>query len=118
MVGQNILRFYGSKLDLKLDSSEEYDFIIDKSEWVDLQLDNSLLFDLTVDTTGWVDLVLDYSELYDFQLDNSVDLVDYTKPITYETKIYEIDGTVTYAILTQDNYVILAQNGEYIQFQH
>ena len=59
MVGQNILQFYGQKLDLKLDSSELYDF--------------------TLDNTGWVDLVLDYSELYDFQLDNSTDLIDYSQ---------------------------------------
>ena len=61
MVGQNILQFYGQKLDLKLDSSELYDFTLDK--------------------TGWIDLVLDYSELYDFQLDNSTDLIDYTQNI-------------------------------------
>ena len=51
MAGQNILRFYGSKLDLKVDFSETYDF--------------------TIDTSGWVDLVLDYSEEYDFQLDST-----------------------------------------------
>ena len=59
MVGQNILQYYGQKLDLKLDSSESYDFILDK--------------------TGTIDLVLDYSEFYDFQLDNSTDLIDYTQ---------------------------------------
>lgn len=63
MAGQNILNFYGSKLDLNLDFSENYDFI--------------------VDTTGWVDLVLDYSEEYDFQLDNTMDLLDNSIPNTY-----------------------------------
>lgn len=53
MSGQNILQFYGSKLDLKIDNSETYDFILDKHEFVDL--------------------TLDYSEEYDFQLDNTFD---------------------------------------------
>ena len=58
MVGQNILQYYSQKLDLKVDSSETYDFVLDE--------------------TGWIDLVLDYSEFYDFQLDNSTDIIDYT----------------------------------------
>jgi hypothetical protein len=53
MSKQNILKFYGSKLDLKLDNSETYDFTLDK--------------------TGWIDIVLDFSEEYDFQLDNTLD---------------------------------------------
>lgn len=63
MIGQNILQYYGQKLDLKLDSSELYDFVLDSSEFIDL--------------------VLDYSELYDFQLDNSTDLIDYTQETIY-----------------------------------
>ena len=53
------MQYYGQKLDLKLDTSELYDFVLDK--------------------TGTIDLVLDYSEFYDFQLDNSTDLIDYTQ---------------------------------------
>ena len=63
MAGQNILNFYGSKLDLRLDFSENYDFIID--------------------TSSWIDLVLDYSEEFDFQLDNTTDLIDYSSSNTY-----------------------------------
>ena len=68
MAGQNILQFYGSKLDLKVDFSETYDF--------------------TIDTSEWVDLVLDYSEEYDFQLDNTTDLVDYSNNVN----VYEINN--------------------------
>jgi hypothetical protein len=63
MAGQNILNFYGTKLDLKLDFSENYDFIID--------------------TSCWIDLVLDYSEEFDFQLDTTIDLIDNSLAITY-----------------------------------
>jgi len=64
MGGQNILKFYGSKLDLKLDNSENYDFIIDTSEWIDL--------------------VLDYSEEYDIQLDYTPDFDDNIIKVLYE----------------------------------
>ena len=94
MAGQNILRFYGSKLDLKVDFSETYDF--------------------TIDTSGWVDLVLDYSEEYDFQLDSSPIYEEYVIPILYEISEFGCD----YTILTQDEFSILTQNEECIQYQH
>ncbi len=114
MIGQNILRGNGQKIDLKLDLSEFFDFTIDKNEWVDLVLDNSNQFDFTIDTTGWVDIVLDCSELYDFQLDYSV---DYELPIIYESTIKPNVGC-DYTILTQDGFSILTQNEECIQYQH
>lgn len=114
MIGQNILRGNGQKIDLKLDLSETYDFILDKTEWIDLIVDNSENYDLTIDKTGWVDLVLDYSELYDYQLDFSV---DYTLPMIYDKKVSSEFGC-DYTILTQEEFSILTQNEECIQYQH
>ena len=96
MTRQNILKYYGSKLDLKLDTSEIYDFIIDK--------------------TGWIDIVLDFSEEYDFQLDTSRDI---GLPIFYNPTINSnVDYGCDYTILTQDEFSILTQNEECIQYQH
>lgn len=96
MTRQNILKYYGSKLDLKIDNSETYDFILDK--------------------TGWIDLVLDFSEEYDFQLDNSREPL---LPITYESTVdSNIEYGCDYTILTQDGFSILTQNEECIQYQH
>ena len=53
MSGQNILNYYGSKLDVKVDKSKYYDYEREKTEKYDL--------------------VLDYSEIYDFQLDPIMD---------------------------------------------
>jgi hypothetical protein len=94
MGGQNILKFYGSKLNLKLDFSETYDFIIDTSEWVDL--------------------VLDYSEEYDIQLDYTPDFDDNIIKVLYEITEFGCD----YTILTQDEFSILTQNEECIQYQY
>ncbi len=116
MIGQNILRGNGQKIDLKLDLSEFFDFTIDKNEWVDLVLDDSHQIDFTIDKTGWVDIVLDYSELYDFQLDNSHEPL---LPIIYESTINSnIEYGCDYTILTQDGFSILTQNEECIQYQH
>ena len=57
MTGQNILNYYGQKLDLEIDFSEIYDF--------------------TLDSSVSVDLVLDFSETYDVQIDYSYDKNDY-----------------------------------------
>ena len=114
MIGQNILKNNKFSVDLKLDISEVYDFKIDTTEWVYMILDNSENFDLIVDKTGWVDLVLDYSELYDYQLDFTV---DYELPIVYDKKVSSEFGC-DYTILTQDQFSILTQNGECIQYQH
>jgi hypothetical protein len=116
MVGQNILKNYGSKLDLKIDNSETFDFIIDKTEWTDLTIDNSEYIDFQLVKDDWVDIVLDYSEFYDFQLDYSKDI---PKPIVYEISVSsKIEYGCDYTILTQDEFSILTQNEECIQYQH
>jgi hypothetical protein len=96
MTRQNILKYYGSKLDLKIDNSETYDFTLDK--------------------TGWIDIVLDFSEEYDFQLDNSREP---SLPIIYESTVgSSVEYGCDYTILTQDEFSILTQNEECIQYQH
>jgi len=114
MAGQNILKNYRRKIDLKLDSSETVDFIVDTTGWVDFVLDYSETVDFIVDTTGWIDFVLDYSEEFDIQLDNTPDIDDYVIEVLYEIKEFGCD----YTILTQDEFSILTQNGECIQYQH
>lgn len=114
---QNILNFYGSKLDMKLDFSEHFDFVLDKSHHLDLKLDNSEFYDFHMDDTITTDLKLDYSEFYDFQLDNSNDLMYYKLPIIYTTKL--IDGKMeTFYILTEDVLIISSENGDLIEYEH
>lgn len=96
MSRQNILKFYGSKLDLKLDTSETYDFIIDSTEWVDL--------------------VLDYSEEYDFQLDNTNDFGITSIESSVVNSNLEYDCQMT--IMNQLGFTLNTQNGECIQYQH
>ena len=59
MNSQNILKFWGSRLDLQLDSSEYYDYEISKTELdyddLVLDLDNTIVYTgLTINTTGVV----------------------------------------------------------------
>ncbi len=116
MTRQNILKYYGSKFDLKLDISEIYDFVVDNNQWVDLVLDFSDLNDFVVDKTEWVDLVLDFSEEYDFQLDNSREPL---LPIIYESTVNSnVEYGCDWTILTQDGFSILTQNEECIQYEH
>lgn len=114
MIGQNILKFYGSKLDIKLDNSETYDFIIDKTGNVDLILDYSETCDFIIDKTGNVDLILDCSEEYDFQLDYSLDSETYElqSPIVIITE-FGCNNT----IITQNEFTLLTQNEECLQYQ-
>jgi hypothetical protein len=117
---QNILRSYSHKLNISLDSSEYFDFILDTSESIDLALDMSEFYDFKLDTyydeMDYVDLVLDYSEYYDFELINGFeeqiyDMFEYEPLISFNNK-------ENYEILTIDGFVILTQLGESIQYQY
>lgn len=117
---QNILRFYGSKLDISLDSSEFYDFKLDTTEFVDLTLDISEFYDFKLDTlvdrSDLVDLKLDFSEFYDFELVNAYDYQ--TNYIDENTIIINVKIDNNYYILSKDGFVLMTQNGEKIQFQY
>lgn len=73
MSNQNILNFYGSKLDISIDNSSFFDLKIEETEKYDLIIDNSETYDFYLDKTDWVDIVIDYSEIFDFQLYNIED---------------------------------------------
>jgi hypothetical protein len=116
---QNILRFYGSKLDISLDSSEFYDFKLDTNKLVDLTLDVSELYDFKLDTLvdrmDIVDLKLDYSEYYDFEL---VNVYDYqTNYVNGDEMIISVKVEDNYYILSKDGFVLMTENNEKIQFQ-
>ena len=115
---QNILRSYSYKLDISLDSSEFFDFILDTSESVDLALDMSEFYDFKLDTyydeMDHVDLVLDYSEYYDFELINGFD--DWIEDII-PIPLISITDKDNYEILTIDGFVLLTQSNESIQYQ-
>jgi hypothetical protein len=109
MNSQNILKFYGSKLDIILDYSEFYDYIIDNKENVDLIVDNSELYDfelITIKDTPKIDIVLDYSELYDFELTNELD---------YQNAY--IDENVSIINLKPDNYFIMTVDYKVLKTQ-
>ena len=116
---QNILRFYGSKLDISLDSSEFYDFKLDATEFVDLRLDVSEQYDFILDTLvdrmDIVDLKLDYSEYYDFELVNAYDYQ--TNYINGDEMIINVKIDDNHYVLSRDGFVLVTQNNEKIQFQ-
>ena len=117
MNSQNILNYYGSKLDMKLDFSEHFDFVLDNSQNLDLKIDDSEFYDFHLDNTITNDLRLDYSEFYDFQLDTSGEPLFYNLPIIYTTEL--INGNKeTYYILTENFLIISSENGDLIEYEH
>jgi acyl carrier protein len=92
MNSQNILMYFGSKLDLKIDESELYDY--------------------KLDTSDFVDLMLDVSENFDFQLDNSN-----VGPIIFINPTINWLTDFNYAIVTENDYGLATQNSEYIIYQ-
>lgn len=117
---QNILRYYGNKLDISIDTSELYDFVLDTSESIDLALDMSEFFDfkldLLYDEIDYVDLVLDYSEYYDFEMVSEFEPIYEDNLLT--TPIIHITNNQDYQVLTIDGFGLLTQSGMYIQYQH
>jgi hypothetical protein len=126
---QNISKYYGSKLDVILDNSEFFDFVLVNTEEeyfgksIDVVLDKSELYDFELViisdelNQNFIDLVLDYSEFFDYEL--SVIMDDFDEDLVVEsTRINCIDNVVEivtnglqtedlFYILTEDNNVIL-----------
>ena len=105
---QDILIRNGTKLDINIDGSENYDYalvddilgkvdaILDYSEYYDYELVDIIL--------GKVDVVLDYSEYYDYALgDNSLDYIYYETFVTIGKYILTEDRFI---ISTEDNYLL------------
>ena len=101
MAGQNILRFYAPKRDLKLDISQTFDYKKGESVVFDIKLDDSETFDFILDTSS----------------DYNLDLIDYTTPIIYsDTVINQIP--YNHVIMSQNNNFLFDQNNDSIQFQY
>lgn len=90
MAHQNILRFYGKKLDIKVDYSSIFDREQEKTESFDLRIDNS--------------------ETYDFELDYIPDyeLVLPNIPVLHKLTIGIDFKTDDYYILTEDGDIIMS----------
>ena len=97
MAQQNILRFYGKKLDIRVD--------------------NSSIFDREQEKTESYDLKIDYSEVYDYELDYIPDyeIVRPDIPITHKM-IFGINLTTDDYYLQDINGIVLTTEG-YNQLQ-
>ena len=114
---QNILRYYGRKLEINTDFSQLIDYTLDNSNFIDLKLDNSEFIDYRLENSGYVDLKLDYSGYVDFELDFIDDR--FMVPITVYNPIIDVEVSyINYAIQSQDGVALLSQSGELIQFQY
>lgn len=91
MSNQNILNYYGSKLDIKVDKSS--------------------IFDREQETRHKIDLVLDYSETYDFQLDPNPDF-ELINP-EFKSK-YKLILSLN---LSTDDYYLTDNNGNILSTQ-
>lgn len=98
---QNILKFYGSKLDVKLDMSEYYDFKLETDNYVDILIDNSEFYDFKLEIEHVPDIILDYSEYYDFELGNTL-------------SDYDLEAILIYAqnaLLFEDASIVITEDG-------
>lgn len=112
MSSQNILNYYGSKLDIKVSNSKGFYQVEDKINEIDLRIDVSEQYEVYLDKSDYLDLIVDYSEIYDVQLDVSDNVL---LPIIPKS----VDFPKTnYTIQTIDGYVLTTQYGEFIQYQY
>ena len=97
MAQQNILRFYGKKLDIRVD--------------------NSSIFDREQEKTEKYDLVIDYSTVYDYELDYIPDyeIIRPDIPVTHKM-IFGYNFSTDDYYLTDANGVVLTTEG-YNQLQ-
>jgi hypothetical protein len=118
---QNILKFFGTKLDIKLDSSEFYDYELSKID-MDYNVD---VLDLTQSIT-YNSLKIDGS-LEDFSCQrNTITLIEYdnrvnnssypysgfTTTLTFETFVNHLESFHKYMILNNDVYLWIGENDE------
>jgi hypothetical protein len=98
MAQQNILRFYGKKLDIKVDTSS--------------------IFDREQDNTESYDLKIDYSEVYDYELDYIPDYELFRPDIPVTHKIvFAINlETDDYYFLSEDGTILTSEGLNQIQF--
>jgi hypothetical protein len=99
MAHQNILRFYGKKLDIKVDYSSIFDREQEKTESYDLRIDNSETYDFE----------LDYIPDYELVLPNIPVLHKLTFGIDFKTD--------DYYILAADGGIIMSAGFNKLQYQ-
>jgi hypothetical protein len=115
MSNQNILKFYRGFIDIKVDNSELYDFLLETTDNIKVTVDNSELYDVLMESTDNIRITVDYSEYFDVELDYSTDLRDYILPNINEIVI---TSYCDYTILTESDFLINTQNNECIQFEY
>lgn len=126
MNSQNILKFYGSKLDLRLDSSEFYDFEVGKTE-LDYNVD---VLDLTKPITysslkideslSNMDCVREKITLHEF--DNTINDSGYTYSglsinLNYDNFVNHIGNLYEHTILNNDVFTLTGITSETHYFQ-
>lgn len=126
MNSQNILKFYGSKLDLRLDSSEFYDFEVGKTE-LDYNVD---VLDLTKPITysslkideslSNMDCVREKITLHEF--DNTINDSGYTYSglsinLNYDNFVNHIGNLYEHTILNNDVFTLTGITNETHYFQ-
>ena len=97
MSSQNILNYYGSKLDISVDKSS--------------------IFDREQEKTEKYDLVLDYSETYDYQLDPTNDFNMYPTDVQSVLVISINLETNDYYLMTVDGLILETIGYNQLQFQ-
>jgi hypothetical protein len=111
MANQNILKFYGSKLDLKLDNSEFYDFEIAKTEGdYDinlLDLSSEIIYTGLTINGSLSDFSGERSTITLCEIDNTINDSDYifsglTYVIDYNELISEFDSKFEHTILNNN----------------
>ena len=98
MNNHNILKYYGSKLDVKIDSSEYYDYELGKNE-IDYNTD---ILDLS-EKIQYLSLVFDSSTCLD-------EPIDVYKP--FEIEIGTLIGTTDYEFVTEDDIIITTEDDD------
>lgn len=98
MAQQNILRYYGKKLDV----------VVDKSS----------VFDREQEPTEKYDLVIDYSEIYDYELDFMPDyeLIRPDIPVTHKLIFSYNLSTDDYYLLASDGTILTTEAYNQLQF--
>ena len=116
MGGQNILKFYGSKLDVKVENYKLFYQDKDKEDSIDITIDTSEIYDFTIDKSDFVDVVVDYSDVFDVQLDYSYDDI-----MDFLSLIPTIDGfTISdnYFLTFEDDTILATEENNRIQFNY
>ncbi len=126
MASQNILTFYGSKLDLKVDNSELYDYEISKT-WSDytsdvLDFDNSINYDSLIVDTSLANFSSTRTTITLIEYDNRINDSDYvysgmSVTLNYQNFVTYFGSPYLHTILNNDIYTYTGITGEVHYFK-